>query len=127
MGNEEVPEAVLNAGGSVWDIDTLIRPGPSSSSGGTEGSGGTGNDWDMCLAVATGPLRQTDEPIDEVKKVVIGRVDGVRLIKVGDVNPPSPRYQNRGILSSVSNYVGIAAIGDINFPSPGYCEIPLML
>lgn len=71
MGNDGLPEAVLNAGGSVWDIDTLVRPGSrnlSSISGGREGSGGAGNEWDMCLAVATGPLRQTDEPLDEVRK-----------------------------------------------------------
>lgn len=71
MSDEELPEALLNAGGSVWDVDTLIRPSSrnlSGSSGGTEGCGETGNDWDMCLAVATGPLRQTDEPIDEVRK-----------------------------------------------------------
>lgn len=126
MGNDGLPEAVLNAGGSVWDIDTLVRPGSrnlSSISGGREGSGGAGNDWDMCLAVATGPLRQTDEPLDEVRKSDYRESRWRCLIKIGDICLPSPRYQKRGVLSSVWNYVGIAASGDVIFSSPGYCEI----
>ncbi|CAB1098548.1 unnamed protein product [Ectocarpus sp. CCAP 1310/34] len=53
---ERPPEAVLNAAGSVWDVDTLLRQG---------GGGGTSAGLDLFLAVGTGPLRQTDHPIEE--------------------------------------------------------------
>ncbi|CAN0332073.1 unnamed protein product, partial [Ectocarpus sp. 8 AP-2014] len=53
---ERPPEAVLNAAGSVWDVDTLLRQG---------GGGGTSAGLGLFLAVGTGPLRQTDHPIEE--------------------------------------------------------------
>lgn len=53
------PEAILNAAGSVWDVDTLLRQGG-------DGGGGTSAGLDLFLAVGTGPLRQTDHPIEEV-------------------------------------------------------------
>ena len=59
MSKGEAPEFLLNAGGSVWGIDALVRPSRKDS-------GGKSDDWELFLAVATGPLRQTDDPIDEV-------------------------------------------------------------
>lgn len=82
-GKGKPPEAVLNAAGSVWDIDPLVRQqrrsgggdggeGSDDDDGGDGGGGGArkggeaGDGSDLFLAVGTGPLRQTDDPIDEV-------------------------------------------------------------
>lgn len=58
------PEAVLNAAGTVWDIDALVRPQNKSGNGDSD-EACTGSD--LILAVGTGLLRQTDDPVDEVR------------------------------------------------------------
>lgn len=88
-------EAVLNAAGSVWDVDTLVRPPlppqeqqRSRHSGvGVDGGGGTVTGSDLFLAVGTGPLRQTDQPIDEVG-LAAGIIRSLGFVSLFSSSPP---------------------------------------
>ena len=62
-GRSQKPESILNAGGGVWDVDPLLRP---SGVDGASERGGSSAVSELFLAVGTGALRQTDDPVDEV-------------------------------------------------------------